>query len=174
MNMATPGSFFSRHIKSNREVSIFTGYAAGEEQMVVLRTIQPAKFHMDKQSSSKWLVRLMLFMLNGEKNTLRHSSLYILLVLVGAGGLFFSQKKRRFVERETSKAEALVRAARRELKPFRCITRFTLYGRSGRTFQKDKSVLDKITGLFTEGTRRFCLYGLCTSHGCCSDKGLYG
>lgn len=53
-----------------------------------------------------------------EKNTLRYSSLYILLVLVGAGGLFFSQKKRRFVERETSKAEALVRAARRELETF--------------------------------------------------------
>ena len=118
MNMATPGSFFSRHIKSNREVSIFTGYAAGEEQMVVLRTIQPAKFHMDKPIIFKVAREIDAIYAEWEKNTLRHSSLYILLVLVGAGGLFFSQKKRRFVERETSKAEALVRAARRELETF--------------------------------------------------------
>lgn len=118
MNMATPGSFFSRHIKSNREVSIFTGYAAGEEQMVVLRTIQPAKFHMDKPIIFKVAREIDAIYAEWKKNTLRYSSLYILLVLVGAGGLFFSQKKRRFVERETSKAEALVRAARRELETF--------------------------------------------------------
>ena len=90
MNMATPDSFFSRHIKSNREVSIFTGYAAGEEQMVVLRTIQPAKFHMDKPIIFKVAREIDAIYAEWEKNTLRHSSLYILLVLVGAGGLFFS------------------------------------------------------------------------------------
>ncbi|TCK08745.1 sensor domain-containing diguanylate cyclase [Marinobacterium mangrovicola] len=49
MNLAQPGSFFSRHIESGQEKNLLSGrvYATGEERIMALRTIQPADLHLD-------------------------------------------------------------------------------------------------------------------------------
>lgn len=49
-NLAQPGSFFTRHIDSGREDSVFTGivYATGEERMMALHTIQPKGLPMSR------------------------------------------------------------------------------------------------------------------------------
>ena len=50
LDLAHPGSFFTRHRESGRKTSIFTGivHATGEERMMAIRTINPDNVHMDK------------------------------------------------------------------------------------------------------------------------------
>jgi len=50
MNLAQPGSFFSRHRDSGRPENLMTGtvYATGEERIMALHTIRPAHVPMDK------------------------------------------------------------------------------------------------------------------------------
>lgn len=50
MNIAKPGSFFSRHIESGRDDNVFSGdtYATGEQRMVALRTSRAAGLPLDK------------------------------------------------------------------------------------------------------------------------------
>ncbi len=50
MNLAQPGSFFSRHVESGNQTSLLTGtvYATGESRVMALRSIQPEELHFDK------------------------------------------------------------------------------------------------------------------------------
>lgn len=50
LNLAQPGSFFSRHQDSGRPANVLTGrvLATGEYRMMAMRTIQPPELHMDK------------------------------------------------------------------------------------------------------------------------------
>ena len=50
MNLAKPGTFFTRHQDSGQRSSLFTGivYATGDERMMAQRTIRPARLQMDK------------------------------------------------------------------------------------------------------------------------------
>jgi diguanylate cyclase (GGDEF)-like protein/PAS domain S-box-containing protein len=50
MNIAKPGSFFSRHIASGRGESVFSGatYATGEQRIVAFRTSRAAGLPLDK------------------------------------------------------------------------------------------------------------------------------
>lgn len=50
MNLAQPGSFFTRHQASGNTANVFTGtvYATGEVRMMALRTVQPAALKIDK------------------------------------------------------------------------------------------------------------------------------
>lgn len=49
-NLAQPGSFFSRHRDSGKDVNVMTGtvYATGEERLMAMRSIQPARLKQDK------------------------------------------------------------------------------------------------------------------------------
>ncbi|WP_132287342.1 diguanylate cyclase [Marinobacterium mangrovicola] len=48
-NLAQPGSFFTRHIESGRDLNVLMGkvYATGEERVMALRTIRPAGLNLD-------------------------------------------------------------------------------------------------------------------------------
>jgi len=50
MNLAQPGSFFTRHQASGNSTNVLTGtvYATGEERMMALRTVQPIALKTDK------------------------------------------------------------------------------------------------------------------------------
>lgn len=50
INLAKPGSFFTRHVSSGRVESIMSGtvYATGEERLMALYTVQPATLRMDR------------------------------------------------------------------------------------------------------------------------------
>ena len=50
LDLAKPGSFFSRHMASGQTASVLTGIvlATGDERMMALRTIRPATVPMDK------------------------------------------------------------------------------------------------------------------------------
>ncbi|SEG05724.1 sensor domain-containing diguanylate cyclase [Marinobacterium lutimaris] len=50
MNLAQPGSFFSRHLESGLETNLLRGtvYATGEERVMALRTIRPPNLHLDE------------------------------------------------------------------------------------------------------------------------------
>ncbi len=50
MDLAQPGSFYSRHRDSGQVATVMTGvvYATGEERMMAQRTIRPASLQMDK------------------------------------------------------------------------------------------------------------------------------
>ncbi len=49
-NLAQPGTFFSRHLASRREVNLYAGilYATGEERMLAIHSIRPQGINMDK------------------------------------------------------------------------------------------------------------------------------
>ena len=50
MELAVPGSFFSRHIESGQNTSLFTGnvFITKTDSMIALRTFKPAELNMDK------------------------------------------------------------------------------------------------------------------------------
>lgn len=89
MDVSTPGSFFRRHLDSQRPVNSFAGIApsTGDRRLPVLRTIQPAELAMDKPlvvSLSRSWEALFAEWQGAVRNTLLG---YVLLVLLSIFGL---------------------------------------------------------------------------------------
>ncbi|MCK9379821.1 MAG: diguanylate cyclase [Sulfuritalea sp.] len=114
-NLAQPGSFFSRHRDSGKETNILTGavYATGEERMMALRSIQPARLKQDKP-----LVVAVGRDLNTVYAAWRHDiriqgGLFGLIVLGSTLGLYaYQRRQREFARREAEVAEALAASHR--------------------------------------------------------------
>lgn len=97
LDLAQPGSFFSRHREIGQEASVFVGTTpvTGEERMLAIRTIRPAALNMtsplmvaiDREPSriyEPW-----------RKDALWQGGLYVLAVLISVVGFGFYHRQRR-------------------------------------------------------------------------------
>ena len=118
MGMAQPGSFFSEHLKSGRQTSLFTGfgYATGKERMVVMRTIRPAALSMDKPLVVVISRDLRAPFVAWRQDAYVKSGLFGVLALASILGQFFYQRRQRAYGRLAASHEAERRQTEQELR----------------------------------------------------------
>lgn len=101
MNLATPGSLFSRHRQSGLPSTLASGrvLATDEERMVAMQTVDGTDLHMDKP-----LVAVVSRELSGvytmwHTKAWRHAGFFTVVLLAMGSGLFFSQRRRQTFDR---------------------------------------------------------------------------
>ena len=112
MNLAKPGSMFTRHQQSGQTASLMTGrvLATGEDRMMAIRTLTRADLHMDKPMVAAVSRELSAIYLPWRDEALRFGLVYALVVLGSGLGLHFSQRRRLALDR----LEALAATARQQ------------------------------------------------------------
>ncbi len=95
-DLSSANSFFSRHLKSHIPVSHFKGkaYAAGDEQLVVLWTIQPPDLSMDKPVVFAVSRQLDSLFVQWRSDVQSQFLAYLFLVLLSSLGLTFYHRQR--------------------------------------------------------------------------------
>jgi len=114
-NLAQPGSFFTRHRDSGKETSLLTGivYATGEERMMALRSIQPARLRQDRPLVVAVGRDLNSVYAAWSRDLQIQGGLFGLIVLGSTLGLSVYQRRQvEFAKRETEAAEALAASER--------------------------------------------------------------
>jgi len=96
MNLAKPGSMFTRHQQSGHTASLMTGrvLATGEDRMMVIRTLNRADLRMDKPMVAAVSRELSAVYLRWHDEALRFGLVYALVVLGSGLALHFSQRRR--------------------------------------------------------------------------------
>ncbi len=109
MNLAQPGSFFTRHRDSGKVEEVLTGtvYATGEVRMMALRTIHPPALKMDKPLVVAVGRDLDTVFQPWRRNAQVQGGLFALIVVASALGLFIHQRRQRGLERQAAEARAL-------------------------------------------------------------------
>ncbi|MEP7295524.1 MAG: diguanylate cyclase [Burkholderiales bacterium] len=101
VNLAQPGSMFSRHRQSGQIATLATGPAvvAGDDRMVALRTLDRADLHMDKPLVAS-VGRELPAIYQPWRTLALHFGLFYAAVAFASGlGLYFSQRRRRVLGR---------------------------------------------------------------------------
>ena len=120
IDLAKPGSLFTRHRDSGLKATVMTGivYATGEKRMMAQRTIKPASVPMDKPLVLAVARDLPSIFAPWRKDIYEQGGLFILVLMATALGLYFHQQRRRVYHRlvadqeaERSQAEAELRIA---------------------------------------------------------------
>jgi PAS domain S-box-containing protein len=95
MDLAKPGSFFSRHRDSGQTATVMTGtgYATGEEHMMAVRTIKPANVPMDKPLIVGVSRDLSAIYARWRRDALMNGALYGVISLASILGLIFVQRR---------------------------------------------------------------------------------
>lgn len=116
-SLAQPGSFYSQHLASGREESVFSGtmLSTGERRLVALRTIRPATLAMDKPLMVAASRDLDALYAPWRRDVQMHGALFTLLALVTLPGLHFLQQRRRSAARDAMIAAENLRASRERL-----------------------------------------------------------
>ncbi|OFZ91272.1 MAG: hypothetical protein A2V78_06285 [Betaproteobacteria bacterium RBG_16_64_18] len=119
IDLAKPGSFFSRHRDSGQAATVMTGtgYATGEELMMAIRTIRPANVPMDKPLVVGVGRDIAAIYAPWRKDALMDGGLYGAIALTAILGLTFSQRRQRKYDRleadyETDRRESAERQER--------------------------------------------------------------
>ena len=100
MDVARPGSFYSRHVESGAHTNLFEGVVAstGENRLTVLQTIRPARLAMDKPLIVAASRDVQSLYRNWQRTSLQQGILLGALALSGAFGLLAYQRRRRVYE----------------------------------------------------------------------------
>lgn len=101
IDLAQPGSFFTRHRESGQTATIMTGtvYATEEGRMVAMRTIRPASVPTDKPLVVAVGRELSAIYAPWRNDALRYGGLYAVIALTTGLGLTFTQRRRRKLDR---------------------------------------------------------------------------
>jgi len=113
MNLARPGSFFTRHKESRRNVSVYSGtvLATGDQRMLVQRTVQPADLNMDKAMGVAVSRPLDDIYASWSHDIRITGGLFVLTTLAFALGLYAYQcRLRQFILNETEAAKAMAQS----------------------------------------------------------------
>ncbi|MDF1613686.1 response regulator [Desulfurivibrio dismutans] len=102
LNLAQPGSFFTRHKESGRKANVLTGvvHATGEQRMMALHTIQPARLHLDKPMVVAVGRDIRKLYAAWRQEVAFYAMLFGLVALALGGGLWFYQHRRRLTDRQ--------------------------------------------------------------------------
>ena len=108
IDLAVPGSFFSRHRDSGLTATLLTGigYATGEERMVAQRSIKPAKLAMDKPlllSVSRTIAGIFA---HWRVQVYADTAFFTLLAMVSAFGLLAYQRRQAHIAHAVSLHQA--------------------------------------------------------------------
>jgi diguanylate cyclase (GGDEF)-like protein/PAS domain S-box-containing protein len=97
INLAKPGSFFSRHRESGQTVTVLAGITgfpnAGKERLMVLRTVRHASLAMDKPLVVTVARDLPDIFAVWRENVFARGGIFGVLVLISALNLYFFQKR---------------------------------------------------------------------------------
>ncbi len=109
MNIAQPGSFFTRHRNSGKEAEVLTGrvYATGETRMMALRTIHPSRPKMDKALVVAVSRDLDAVFQIWRQNALVQTGLFGLIAAASFTGLLVHQRRQRKLEQQVAGARVL-------------------------------------------------------------------
>jgi diguanylate cyclase (GGDEF)-like protein/PAS domain S-box-containing protein len=110
MNLAQPGSFFTRHQGSGKVAEVLTGtvYATGELRMMALHTIQPSALNMDKSLVVAVSRDLAAVFQPWRQNALVQAGLFGLIAAASILGLYAYQHRQRKLEQQAADARALI------------------------------------------------------------------
>ncbi len=108
MNLAQPGSFFTRHRNSGQVATVFSGkvYSTGEERMMAQRTVHPDTLNMDKPLVVAVSRDLGLILQTWRRDALIQTVLFGLVAVVSIVVLYAYQRYQRIFERQAAEAEA--------------------------------------------------------------------
>lgn len=142
LNLAQPGSFFSRHRASGKEAEVLRGiaYATGERYMMALRTLQPEALHMDQPLVIAAGRDIDAIFQEWRRNALAQTGLFALFAASAAIGLFVYQQRRRRLEQEARQARQM--AARLRFALDRIPTHIYMKDRQHRYIYANRVTLD--------------------------------
>lgn len=97
MNLAQPGSFFSRHRESGQMSTVMTGTvnATGEDRMIALQTIRPDKLRMDNPLVVATSRDLDAIFAPWRGNAWMQAGMFVLLSLLASMALYAYQRRHR-------------------------------------------------------------------------------
>lgn len=110
LNLAQPGSFFSRHRASGRDSNVLTGtvYATGEKRMMALRSIRPTTLRPDKALVVGVARDLDAIYTRWRRDVFIQGGMFGLLALGSILGLqTYQRRQREFALKEARVVEAL-------------------------------------------------------------------
>ena len=96
MNLAKPGTFFTRHQESGRRSSLFTGtvYATGDERMMHQRTGEKNRLALDRPFVFAVSRNRAMIFADWRRDAYAQAGGFGLLVLIASFGLFLYQKSK--------------------------------------------------------------------------------
>jgi len=117
MNLAQPGSFFTRHVNSGRVTNVLSGkvYSTGENRMMALHTIQPPPLHMDKPLIIAVGREIDSIFKRWEREVTMRIALFLLLALTSSFALYALQRTQRKAERDAIASARAIRMKNTEL-----------------------------------------------------------
>ena len=131
LDLVKPGSFLEQHMKSGRQMNVFTGtaYFIGDERMIALQTIMPEALSMDRPMVIAIDRRLQSLYANWDRNLLKNGQWFALLTLLSVIGLILHQRRRRLLEYVETRYEVgrqnAVEALRQSEERFRSLTKLS-------------------------------------------------
>lgn len=109
INLAKPGTFFTRHRASGQTSTFMQGrvYLTGEDRMIAQHTVQPAELNMNQPlivavSRDKHLVYA-----GWRVDAALQLGLYLLVVMLSLLGLYTFQRRQRALERDAAESRAI-------------------------------------------------------------------
>jgi hypothetical protein len=117
MNLAQPGSFFTRHKESGKTENILSGlvYSTGEYRMMALRTIQPPHLFMDRSLVVAVGRDLNTVFQRWYQDAVNRTVLFLLLAITASYGLYRLQRAQRSAERNAADAATAIHRKNSEL-----------------------------------------------------------
>ncbi|MDP1733660.1 MAG: EAL domain-containing protein [Sulfuritalea sp.] len=113
MDLATPGSLFTRHRNSGRDVNVDADIVAstGENRMIAQRTIQPANLLMDKPLVVAVSRDLNAIFAPWRRASLAQAWMFGLMALICVLSLLFYQRRQRIIEGLAESHQQALRAS---------------------------------------------------------------
>ena len=110
MNLALPGTLFTRHRDSGRMATVYTDtvYATRELRMMAQRTTRSDTLKMDKPLDVAVSRDLGAVLRPWRRTAMAQGGLYVLLVIFSIAGLYaYQRRQRKFVQREAETTSAM-------------------------------------------------------------------
>jgi len=111
MNLAQPGSFFTRHRDSGQAITVLSGtvYATREERMMAQHTVHPAALKMDKPLVVAVSRDLGVVFQPWRREALIQAGLFGLIAVASILGLYAYQRRQRIFDRRAAEAATALR-----------------------------------------------------------------
>ena len=118
LDLAKPGSFFSRHRESGRTATLLTStsVARGDERMMASRTLERADLHIDKPLIIHVSRNLSAVFADWRRDAYQRSWMFGVLVLITTLGLILHQRRQRTYDRIEIEQDAARRHAEQALR----------------------------------------------------------
>lgn len=95
LDLAKPGTLFTRHIKSGRQATVFTGHEShtSEERMMAQRTVRSGNVPMDKPLVVSVSRDVSALYYDWRREAVGKGVLFVMLVLATSSALYFYQRR---------------------------------------------------------------------------------